>query len=202
MDDTVLPEIIVRQLTDSSGTEADRAVGYQRNNGLEPFSNAGRPKLSLTIPYGQPLKSPTPPQHAQSIQIIRTRTHGPLLTRGNGRMRQSGALSTAHRTSLKRLRTVKLPSLALGQASEDSENNRLPPLLHEASHPTRCELPRLRSVLGVSQLRGIPNQSRRFQFARVSVYNGRRHGRTSRRNGAEMDFRTGPSSCGMFWPPF
>jgi hypothetical protein len=210
MDERVLLEIIARQQTDSSVTQDQRAVGFQGNNDPKPYSNVRRPKLSLTIPYEQPLKSLSRPKHTpQSIQVTHIPTHGPLLnlTRGNGRMRQSGALSTARRMSLKRLRTANLPSLALGQAnsnsllSEGSGSSRLPPLLPEASRPRRCELPRLRSVLGVSQLRGISNQCRRFQFALVSA-NGRRHGRTSRQNGAEMDFRTGPSSCGMFWPPF
>ncbi|KAB5572238.1 hypothetical protein GE09DRAFT_1098770 [Coniochaeta sp. 2T2.1] len=205
-DRSVLPQTVVKQRTDSSPTRDHGATGLQGNNNPRIYPGTFRPKLSLIIPNEQHLKSPPQeltPRYIQARQIPSSKhwpPHGPLLTRPphTGRpMRQPAGLSTARRIFLRRRRAA---GLALEQASpislhsRGSESSRIPHVLPEALYSRPFRLPRLQ---GTSHQRGHSQVARRSGPA-----NGRKYGRTGRRDGDEVDFRTGHSSCGMFWPPW
>lgn len=175
----MLPEIHVKR-TDS-----------RKDNDTKRFPKR-RPKLSLIIPHRHQ-RSPQLQHAHQSTQNTHSSKpwpHRPLrYTRSNSK-RQT-LVSTARSMSIRRFRAT-----AVEQAiSDSSESNRLPPLLPEAERLRRCHLPRLRLELGVGErLYGVSMQPGQSQLLLQPTL--------ARRRGDEMDFRTGPSSCGMFWPPF
>lgn len=176
----MLPEIHVKR-TDS-----------RKDNDTKPYPKRG-PKLSLMIPHLHQISRPQLKHAHQSTQNTHSSKpwpHGPLRDTRSISKRQS-LVSTARSMSLRRFRTT-----ALEQAISDSSGSiHLPPLLPEAQRLRRCPLPRLRLELGVGErLHGVSMQPSQTQWLRQPTL--------ARRRGDEMDFRTGPSSCGMFWPPF